>query len=827
MVYGALARRRGPATWFRTGTAAAVAAVVVTSGFVPAEAAAGDPSRLLVFTRTTGFRHDSIAAGVQAVTDLGRGAGLEVETTEDPARFSAAGLADVAAVVFLNTTGDVLDAGQQSAFEAYVRGGGGYVGVHAAADTEYDWPFYGELVGAWFASHPAIQPARVLVEDRAHAATDGLAAELRRSDEWYSYRTDPRATARVLLSLDESSYSGGAMGADHPISWCKGLGAGRSFYTGFGHTSESFAEPAVRTLLRGGIRWAAGQVAADCSPDGAARGLYDGWTDGWTQVGSGGFTDADGALMSRGGTGALVTSTRTVGAGSLRLAWRADVGARPTVRLGLGAGASPGGGFDVRLDTGAVTSRSTGAALGTPGDAAALRNGGTAWNDTELRIEQFGLQVLLNGTVVNVVPSSRGGTFAGRVGLVDGGTGVSFRDVRALDSPTGSPIQAESAAALDGTQLVDKASAHGGRTIGFIDPGFGASYAVALDGVTGIRARVVSGGPGGTIAVHANGGGPTPQGTLSVANTGGWNTYEDVATPLVGIPPTGNGGGSLVLRFGGLGGGLFDVDDFTLIVGGTDRADPRVGLGGRCLDVQSGSSVDGTPVQLWSCNGSAAQAWAPMGDAVTTMGKCLDVAGGSTAAGARLQLWRCNGTGAQQWLPTDTGSLVNPRSGACVDVRGGADQDGAAVQLWTCNQSPAQRWATGAGTPLVSGQSGKCLDVAGGARADGAPVQTWDCNGSPAQRWVVGTGENVVNPQSGRCLDVQGGGGGDGARIQLWTCNGSGAQRWLPGGGGTVVNPQSGRCLDVSGPDAVRTVPLQLWSCHGGTNQRWSRAGAA
>ncbi|HEY3003878.1 MAG TPA: ThuA domain-containing protein, partial [Kribbellaceae bacterium] len=169
------------------------------------------------------------------------------------------------AVVFLSTTGDVLDASQQAAFESYIRSGGGFVGVHAAADTEYDWPFYGDLVGAYFASHPLIQAATVQVEDRTHPATSHLDATWRRTDEWYNYKTNVRSTARVLATLDESSYSGGTMG-DHPTAWCKDFEGGRSFYTGGGHTRQSYAEPAFRAHLLGGIRYAAGAAPADCRP---------------------------------------------------------------------------------------------------------------------------------------------------------------------------------------------------------------------------------------------------------------------------------------------------------------------------------------------------------------------------------------------------------------------------------------------------------------------------------------------------------------------------------------------------------------------------------
>ncbi len=229
--------------------------------------------RVLVFSRTTGFRHDSIPAGIAAIRNLG---GFSVDATEDPGAFQPENLRRYRVVVFLNTTGDVLDPAQQQAFEGYVRGGGGYVGVHAAADTEYDWPFYGELVGAWFRSHPAVQPARIVVEDHRHPSTAHLGATWSRADEWYNFRINPRPHVHVLLRLDESTYQGGSMGADHPIAWCHPVGAGRAFYTGLGHTVESYAEPAYRAHLLGAIRYAAGLVSGTCtdeSPAAAATGL--------------------------------------------------------------------------------------------------------------------------------------------------------------------------------------------------------------------------------------------------------------------------------------------------------------------------------------------------------------------------------------------------------------------------------------------------------------------------------------------------------------------------------------------------------------------------
>ena len=240
--------------------AAARPAVTPSGGSAgPAET----PYDVLVFSRTAGFRHDSIDEGVAALGELGAEHGFTVTATEDATAFTSGNLARYRVVVFLSTTGDVLDTAQQTAFEAYIAGGGAYVGIHSAADTEYDWPFYGELVGAYFHSHPEIQPARVVVEDRGHPATAHLPATWQRTDEWYNYRTSPRERVHVLAALDESSYRGGTMNGDHPIAWCQEYAGGRSFYTGGGHTAESYAEPEFRAHLLGGIRWAAGLVQAD------------------------------------------------------------------------------------------------------------------------------------------------------------------------------------------------------------------------------------------------------------------------------------------------------------------------------------------------------------------------------------------------------------------------------------------------------------------------------------------------------------------------------------------------------------------------------------
>lgn len=216
---------------------------------------------VLVFSKTAGWRHDSIEPAIAALRALGAANAFAVTATEDAGHFMD--LSRYAAVVFLNTTLDVLDDAQQAAFEAYIQQGGGFVGVHAAADTEYDWPWYAGLVGAYFDSHPQVQPANVLVTDRQHPSTAGLPRRWNHTDEWYNYKANPRADVHVLAVVAEKSYEGGAMGHDHPIAWAHHYDGGRAWYTGLGHTTESYSDSNMLQHLLGGIEWAAGYAEGD------------------------------------------------------------------------------------------------------------------------------------------------------------------------------------------------------------------------------------------------------------------------------------------------------------------------------------------------------------------------------------------------------------------------------------------------------------------------------------------------------------------------------------------------------------------------------------
>ena len=258
-------------------------AVVVTVGLAgiagPAEAASGHSRfNALVFSKTAAFRHDSIPAGVAAIQQLGARHNFRVTATEDAAAFTDANLARYDVVVWLSTTGDVLTDTQQAAFERYIRAGGGYAGIHAASDTEYDWAWYGGLVGAYFRDHPGsvnpqFQVATVKVLGRDTAATRPLPRRWEREEEWYNFRTNPRDTVRVLAEVDERTYDprgysvpGGSpgMGRHHPISWCQPYDGGRAFYTAMGHKPEYYSEPLLLAHLLGGIRMAAGVARFNC-----------------------------------------------------------------------------------------------------------------------------------------------------------------------------------------------------------------------------------------------------------------------------------------------------------------------------------------------------------------------------------------------------------------------------------------------------------------------------------------------------------------------------------------------------------------------------------
>ncbi|MDH6589781.1 type 1 glutamine amidotransferase [Streptomyces sp. SAI-133] len=545
----------------------------------PAAQAAADPAyKVLVFSRTAGFRHSSIDDGIAALRDLGTQNNFTVDASEDPQAFTTGNLGQYKAVVFLSTTGDVLGDAQQTAFEQYIKGGGGYVGIHAAADTEYDWPFYEGLAGALFHSHPAIQTATVKVEDRAHDATAHLGATWQRTDEWYNYRTNPRQTAHVLASLDESSYTGGNMSGDHPIAWCKDYQGGRAFYTGGGHTDESFGDVAFRRHLLGGIRWAAGMTDADCRPETGYTSLFDGSsTSGWKQAGPGGFTLADGSLASYGGLGMLWYSAKEfTGDYSLKLDWKMAGDDNSGVLIGFPASDDPwsavNNGYEIQIDATDAADRTTGAVYGFKSADLAARdtalNPPGEWNTYELKITGERLEIFLNGVKINDFTNTDPvrSLQQGYIGIQNHGDGddVAFRNIRIKPSgdtppgPRSGEVKGVNGKCLD----VDNASTADGTKVQlWTCNGTGAQkWTIAADGT--VQAL------GKCLDVSGGGSADGTKVQLWTCNGSGAQKWAPQADGTVRNPQS-----------------------------------------AKCLDASGGTWNDGTPVHLWTCHTGPNQKW--------------------------------------------------------------------------------------------------------------------------------------------------------------------------------------------------------------------------
>lgn len=215
-------------------------------------------NEVLVFYKTEGFYHKSIPEGIRALEELGKENGFKVTDAANPSHFKEDQLSAYDLIIFLNTTGDVLNEEQQKVFKSYIESGGNFFGIHSATDTEYEWPWYGKLVGAYFSGHPAVQEANIIVEKPEHPIVSHLPPVWKRTDEWYNFK-EFNPDNIVLLNLDENSYEGGTNGGFHPIAWYRQLeGGGVSIYTGVGHTKESYREPQVLEHLRRCILFALG-----------------------------------------------------------------------------------------------------------------------------------------------------------------------------------------------------------------------------------------------------------------------------------------------------------------------------------------------------------------------------------------------------------------------------------------------------------------------------------------------------------------------------------------------------------------------------------------
>jgi|SRR5690606_23870205 len=211
--------------------------------------------KILIFSKTEDYRHESTEMSIDAIKMLCVQNGIQVESTENSKWFTNRKLKKFDAVLFLNSSGDVFNKKQEKAFQKFIRSGGGFVGIHGASTTEYEWDWFGKLIGGYFNGHPEPQEATIIVRDTSHLSTKHLPKNWKRFDEWYNFRWVDE-DFNVLLLLDESTYDGGRHGDKHPIAWYKSFEGGRMFYTALGHTKESYSEDHFLNHILGGILYA-------------------------------------------------------------------------------------------------------------------------------------------------------------------------------------------------------------------------------------------------------------------------------------------------------------------------------------------------------------------------------------------------------------------------------------------------------------------------------------------------------------------------------------------------------------------------------------------
>jgi type 1 glutamine amidotransferase len=223
---------------------------------VPADSNSNQ-SKILVFFKTIPYFHESIPMGINAIRKLGEQHGFGVDATNIASDFTLNNLQQYSAVVFLSTTGEVFNTEQQTAFQSYYRTGKGFVGIHAAADTEYTWPWYNGLLGGYFGSHPSqLQNATLNIVDQNFIATKHLPKQWKRFDEWYNFQKTHWDKVNVLITIDETSYYGGDQGKVHPMSWYQNYDGGRSFFSQLSHQIDSYLDTVFLQYLLGGIQYA-------------------------------------------------------------------------------------------------------------------------------------------------------------------------------------------------------------------------------------------------------------------------------------------------------------------------------------------------------------------------------------------------------------------------------------------------------------------------------------------------------------------------------------------------------------------------------------------
>jgi type 1 glutamine amidotransferase len=238
--------------------------VALVGALLPAAAASAAAPEYRVFVFTGGAANQDVKDAVKSIRDIGKERGFQVVANGDAEQFTEESLARFRAVVFLNTSGDVLNGDQQAAFEAYFSNGGGFLGIGSAVETEPEWQFLTDILGTRAVDAVDAQAATVEVADQVHPAGEGLPDYWGWTDAFYNFDANVRGESHVIATVDENTYSGGSMGFDHPVVWCKDYQGGRSFYSSLGGNQAAFGDADFMGLFTGALEWAAGVGEGDC-----------------------------------------------------------------------------------------------------------------------------------------------------------------------------------------------------------------------------------------------------------------------------------------------------------------------------------------------------------------------------------------------------------------------------------------------------------------------------------------------------------------------------------------------------------------------------------
>jgi hypothetical protein len=691
----------------------------------PSVAMAAPLTNVLVFTRTPGSRYDSVPAGMAAIRHLGDQNGRRGDGCASTTR----NLAQYQAVVWLADAVDTPDPARRITFESHVNSGGSYVGVHADADTEHNWAWYGGLASAYLATRqPGEQHAKLIVEDRMNDPTARLPATWNGFDEWHGHSTRPCGVVNVFMRLDEPS---GAAGADHPITWWHEGGAGLAWYTGRGHTTESHSDTLFTRLPLGGIRVAVREIPASEGVVEPARG---------SQVVASSVDPDEPAVPQPTARTTARTTARMMKEPMMRRILSTALAAALLLSLVVCAAfltARPAAADSPYQRGPDPTPQSVAATRGTFATASVSVPPGNGFN----------------GGMIYYPTDTSLGTWAA-VAIVPGYTAL-FANEEAWMGPW----LASFGFVVIGVETNSRTDNDYNR---------GTQLLAALDYLTQqspVRDRVDPSRLG--VVGHSMGGG----GAISAAER---RPSLKAAVPLAPYSPA----QSLAT----------DQVPTMIISGQNDTVVTPSYLDGLYTGMPAATQSAFVEIagvdHLFATRANTTEMrvlipWLKIfldQDTRYTQFLCPSLADSSGISRYRSKCPYVPPGGTTP-PPPSARELVNAGSGRCLDVPGSSTVNGTRPQLWDCHGGTNQRWTYTASKQLTV-YGNKCLDANGQGTANGTAVIIWDCNGQPNQQWNVNAGGTVTGVQSGLCLDATGSGTANGTTLQLWSCTAGANQQW-------------------------------------------------